>query len=257
MSVDTQAFESWMRSKSIVVDGGVSINTDAVKGYGLVASRELSPGHVIASIPKRELICVKNSAIAGQLKKAGLADTLGTAVALLYELSLKDQVCPQHPMQALVLTCLVSAQSRWYGYLKLLPRRATVPMFWTQTELHELKGTELCGTSAEDRKMLLGDWTDRVLPLVAAQPKLCPKQYFNEEVNARCSVPAVTQRSDPTPDWQMFCDAVSVVASRAFWVDEAHGEALVPFAVSPLYPEHFQHAHGNPSCPGHFEHAQR
>jgi hypothetical protein len=138
------------------------------------------------------LLSVRNSGIRALLEEAGLSDSLGVAVALMHERSLGNR-------------------SRWHGYLKTLDRRADVPIFWSDAELCGLQGTELTwGDSLrEDRANLAADFAGRVAPLAARHPKLLPVAHVNAKA---------------------FLEAVSVVASRAFYVDDTHGESLVPFA---------------------------
>ncbi len=39
----------------------------------------------------------------------------------------------------------LGSNSKWYGYLKTLPKTFDTPMFWKEEELEELKGTDIEG----------------------------------------------------------------------------------------------------------------
>jgi len=69
-------------------------------GLGVVCVADVTPGTVLASIPKHRLLSVANSPLKLLLEGAGLGDSLGVVVALLHERSL-------------------GRKSTWHGYLQV------------------------------------------------------------------------------------------------------------------------------------------
>lgn len=111
---------------------------------------------------------------------------------------------------ALVLAVAVEAadpDSRWGGYISTLPPRGEhVPLFWAPGVLGMLAGTEAEGRAAADAAAVDADWEETAAP-------------FLESLGTRHGVTL-----------PLFKAAASWVASRAFGVDEEHGQALVPLA---------------------------
>jgi SET domain-containing protein 6 len=168
--------------------GAVALTASVAGGTGVIAKRDLAVGEIISKVPKSVLLSVRNTDIAEVLDKAGLRDQLGVAVALMHERS-------------------KGASSKWSGYISNLPERENVPIFWDDAALAELVGTEIQDSTTQDREGYQRDYETIVLPFTKAHPALFPGN---------------------SGSYSMFCSAVSVVASRAFWIDKWHGEALVP-----------------------------
>ncbi|KAK1300635.1 hypothetical protein QJS10_CPB13g00894 [Acorus calamus] len=181
-----------MKAQSI----GVSDSLDLVDaggddGVSVVAARDVAEGEVVASIPKRACLTVRTCAASEVIEAAGIAGQLGLSAALMHERGLGEA-------------------SEWYGYLQMLPRRAYVPLTWTVGEVDELlKGTELQKIVKEDKIHLHEDWKECILPLIASDPS-----KFNLKNSGI----------------EQYFDAKSLVASRAFEIDDYHGYGMVPLA---------------------------
>lgn len=104
------------------------------------------------------------------------------------------------------------AASPWAGYLASLPEREYVPFFWADEELAELAGTELQDKPQADRQLAREDYDAHVAPLLARHPK---------------RLPAIS--------YELFSRAASLVASRAFGVDDWHGAASAAVPPSQRY----------------------
>ena len=115
---------------------------------------------------------------------------IGLAIALMYEIG-------------------IGKKSRWYGYIQSIPKKEPLPMFWNDDSFKYLKGTELEKSAREDRKLLESDFESIVLPLTETYPDI-----FTKEI---CTL-------------DNFLNASSLVSSRAFQVDNYHGDAMVPLA---------------------------
>lgn len=106
---------------------------------------------------------------------------------------------------ALVLAVAVEAAdrgSRWAGYLSTLPPAGEhLPLLWSPDTLAMLAGTEAGARAAADAAAVEADWAEAAAPFLATLP-------FRHGVTL-----------------PLFKAAASWVASRAFGVDDAHGQA--------------------------------
>ena len=98
--------------------------------------------------------------------------------------------------------------SPWHGYLKTLPDSEPLPIFWSPEDVELLAGTELEEMLETDLNLMRQDYDESIKPILARHPELDMASL----------------------DFQAFRRAASLVASRAFYVDSAHGEGMVPLA---------------------------
>lgn len=120
-----RAFKRWMISESIECSDAVDITDRPYEGIAVIAMSDLKEGEVISVIPKSACLTIKNSAAREMIEAAGLDGILGLAVAIMYEKSLGED-------------------SKWFGYLQLLPEEESLPLVWSLDEIDELlRGTEL------------------------------------------------------------------------------------------------------------------
>lgn len=97
-----------------------------------------------------------------------------------------------------------SLAARRHGYFQALPPREYVPVLWTEAELALLEGTELAGQVEADRQLMAADFEEHVLPLLGRYPG-----------RLQHAASAFTREG--------FSVAASLVASRAFGIDDYHG----------------------------------
>ena len=165
---------------------------------------------VVPSIPKSACLSARTSSCAPQLIAERLGGGLALNVAIMYERALGEK-------------------SRWYGYFSILPSRGerTLPLFWNADEsgaskgrapfFEALKGTELSEHVKEDVKNLREDYVENVVNgLCVNHP-----QIFDPDVH--------DARKNPEA-FQNYLEAASLSASRAFFIGDVAGEALVPIA---------------------------
>ena len=164
-------------------------------GVLVLAKRDLSPHMGLARIPKSVCLSVLNvKPVHSRLEQFDLEDEFDIALAA-----------------AITHEILLGAKSRWHGYLSsLTPGGESVPMLWNEEQLRLLEGTGMEEEVDQDRQRFAYFWTHHVRPLLedALGPGRVP------EGNA----------------FKAFLSAVSYANSRGFYVDERHGEAMVPFA---------------------------
>lgn len=159
-------------------------------GLGIIALKDIEEGRELCSIPKSACISIRTSGIADVLEQESLGGGLGLIVAVLYEMSL-------------------GKASPWYEYLNAIPTREYLPIFWNEQEISALEGTELQDSAATDKEAMLEDFESHVAPI----PNKYPGRFIGNFVT-----------------FHNFMNAASLVASRAFGIDEFHGESMVPLA---------------------------
>ena len=96
-----------------------------------------------------------------------------------------------------------------------LPVAEPLPLVWSDAELALLAGTGI-GERARTRRAQLEDTWQKIGACAA------------EADDAGEASDAL--RTFQLPDWRAFVHTETITSSRAFYVDDVHGEALVPFA---------------------------
>jgi SET domain-containing protein 6 len=188
-------FEAWMRGAGIRWDAAAVALVAGAAGcggaaVGVHALADIPPGAQLCSIPKSACLTPLTTSIADLLQREQLGGGLALTVALAHERSL-------------------GAASAWHGYLRSLPPREYLPMFWTPQEVALLEGSELEGRAAAEAADVADDYAAHVAPALARHP-------------ARLRAAGLTR--------EHYAAAASLVASRAFGVDSSHGEGMVPLA---------------------------
>lgn len=194
-----ESFKEWMSLMRITWNAQViSFIADAPHCSGLalaiVTNHDVEEGKELCTIPKAACISTKTTGIADIIEAEEIGGGLGLVIATMYEKAL-------------------GPASKWHGYFEAMPDREYVPMYWNESEAAELQGTELGGTVDDMRQEVLEDYEENVLPLIAKYPDRFGSLENKEEISA-----------------DAFAAAASLVASRAFGIDDYHGEAMVPLA---------------------------
>ncbi|MBC8474911.1 MAG: SET domain-containing protein [Bacteroidetes bacterium] len=188
-------FLSWSVSNGIQVLDAVRVDArwDGVsKMYTLciVSTRHLHCFEKLLSIPKTVCLGAKTCSISKELVAVGLGGGLALNFAIAQELALGPDSC-------------------WFDYLCILPSKGeqSLPMFWSKQERKKLKGTSLYSHIIMDDQSFADDYEFGF--------KLLQK-YINF-------------KSDRV-NFELYKKAVSIAASRAFYIDEYFGECLIPWA---------------------------
>ncbi len=115
-----------MRDNNVQYSDALSFHIgDTAADIGVKALYDLYEGEMIATIPKQACLTIISSEAESMLSEAELGGGLGLAVALMYERSIGEQ-------------------SKWSGYLRLLPFQQCLPFVWSSAEIDRLlNGTEL------------------------------------------------------------------------------------------------------------------
>ena len=117
---------------------------------------------------------------------------------------------------ALALERRAGAKSRWAPYVDSLPRDAPLPLLWSPAELRHLAGTGLDATSRRRRARL------------AANYRAAAAEWADGEL----------------PPLDAVLRASTLVSSRAFDVDSAHGVGLLPLIDALNHKPALAPAHG-------------
>ncbi|KAG2434596.1 hypothetical protein HXX76_007491 [Chlamydomonas incerta] len=198
-------FEDWMTKAGITWDTSV-ITLRAGDGdaagraqpatadapWAVYAVSDVPAGHVLATLPRGAVLSAASCGLAAVLRAERLGGGLALVAGVMYEAAR-------------------GPASKWHGYLRSLPRREYLPVFWSRAQLEALGGTDLAGQAEDDRASMAADFAAHVEPLLGRYPGRLGRLAGGWHLEA-------------------FMHAASWVASRAFYVDDTHGDALVPLA---------------------------
>jgi N-lysine methyltransferase SETD6 len=168
---------------------------------------DIPQGSQLATIPKSACISTSsNLYLHPIIQKEQLSGGLALVVSLMYELSL-------------------GPNSAWAPYLSAMPSTdgEYLPQFWSHHELALLRGTEIEIIVDKDLQLMKEDYETHVQPMFAKYPHLfdCSKNNNKDDSDTTTSSPW---------SFKAFQVAASLVASRAFGMDDEHGDAMMPLA---------------------------
>ena len=181
--------------------------------YAVFARRDIAAGEVVVrSIPKSACLSARTSSCAPQLQAERLGGGLALNIAIMHERSLREK-------------------SKWHGYFAVLPHRGerTLPMFWPDAALQTLRGTELAAHVAADALSLREDYDEHVVNgLCVRFPEVFdPLLYADTPRDERNDL---SRNESVSKGFESYLEAASLAASRAFFIGDVFGEALVPVA---------------------------
>jgi hypothetical protein len=168
-----------------------TITDDQIK---IVSKKNICATTKIGRIPKSACLSLKNVPdVQTRVHQFGIEDDddICLAAAITYEMA-------------------IGKKSRWHGYLSSLPKDGEfIPLIWPEDLIEFLPPGDLYDEIAENKRRYTYYWNEHVVPLLT--------DILGSSAGRRLSL-------------EMFLRAVSFAGSRAFFVDRAHGEALVPLA---------------------------
>ncbi|KAH6914399.1 hypothetical protein BKA70DRAFT_1261294 [Coprinopsis sp. MPI-PUGE-AT-0042] len=165
-------FIKWFQDAGGEVDIGAMGIVDfppSEGGRGAVALRDLPEGHVLFTIPRLLTLSTRTSQLPELIgfeewKRLGLHQGwVGLILCMMWEVSR-------------------GSESKWSGYMAILPDQFSTPMFWSENELTELTGTSIIEKlGKEDAER---DWETKVKPLVKDMPQLFlqGEQFYSLEM---------------------------------------------------------------------------
>eukprot|EP00002_Diphylleia_rotans_P024565 TRINITY_DN4859_c1_g1_i4.p1 TRINITY_DN4859_c1_g1~~TRINITY_DN4859_c1_g1_i4.p1 ORF type:complete len:457 (-),score=80.27 TRINITY_DN4859_c1_g1_i4:107-1477(-) len=190
----------WLRIHGVVLCTDASTNTPRIRisfispaqGYGVLATTDLNVGDCVCRIPKSCVLSRRNSSVAAILERESLwkCKRSSLIVAALHERSLKEK-------------------SKWHGYFQILSEYEDLPALWTGPDKALLEGTEFAAQIEEDAEKIVSKYQRLVIPLLDKYPDIFDRSFITLE---------------------RFVQMSTLVASRAFQVDQYHGDSFVPLA---------------------------
>lgn len=182
--------------------GASSSSSSARRHYAVFAKRDLEPDETVFTVPKSATLCAANSVTMGpRCERGKLGGGLALNAAAMRELG--SATGRENRGEN-------TARMRFDGFAAILPIRGerTLPMFWDDSLLKELRGTELAGHLEEDEDNFKEDWETCAEALELTEEELASGDFSLER----------------------FKEVASIAASRAFYVGGKYGECLVPCA---------------------------
>ncbi|KAM6567919.1 hypothetical protein CsatA_027047 [Cannabis sativa] len=187
-----RSFKRWLKSKGINFIDALQICDCPLQGISVRTLCDLTLGDVVATIPKQACLTVETSGARDLIEAYSLndGDTLGLAVAIMYERSLGQS-------------------SPWAPYFSVTPyQEESLPLVWTSEEVDGL----LCGTSIhkavkDDQALIREDWEERIQPLLKMESSKLDPSFFRVED---------------------YFAAKTIIHSRSFWAGDFHGYGMIP-----------------------------
>nr|CAD7427011.1 unnamed protein product [Timema monikensis] len=193
-------FISWMKSNGAEVDG-VKIAHFSGYDYGLQAEKDFEEGELMIAVPRKLMMSADNA-----------------KDSVLGPLMRKDPMLQHMPNVALSLLLLAekfNPDSFWRPYIKVLPTLYTTVLYFTTSELQELKGSPTLEPTLKQCRNIARQYA-----------------YFSK---------LFQNTTDPASDllrdvftYEQYCWAVSTVMTRQNFVPSADGTGMV-HALIPLW----------------------
>ncbi|PPQ84597.1 hypothetical protein CVT25_015800 [Psilocybe cyanescens] len=171
-SPEIQSFLSWFQSHGGYIDTSAMDVVDfpaSEGGRGAIALVDIPENHVVFSVPRLLLLTPRTSALPARM---------GVQAWRRYGL---------HKGWAGLILCMMweaarGAESKWCPYFEMMPTRFDTPMFWSEDDLAELKGTSVVDKLGKEEAEK--DYTDKVLPAIHSRPDL----FAKEDIPTRYSI---------------------------------------------------------------------
>ncbi|EKX44125.1 hypothetical protein GUITHDRAFT_109909 [Guillardia theta CCMP2712] len=134
---DMKDFLEWLTAKGMNFQSQVDVAITNGTGRGLLARRSFMPGETMLAVPPELLITpdmARRSEVGRAFREHGLDDCSGG----------EDSTYECMPLLAMHLTVLYYNESHdFHPWMKILPRKLTTPLFWSDKEREELQGSNL------------------------------------------------------------------------------------------------------------------
>ena len=177
------------------------------------APSSIPAGTLLATIPKNTaVLSARNSVARDALEEEKIGGGLALLLATLVEVALGEK-------------------SRFYLYLQSLPPRGEyLPVLWPQNSMKQLlRGTSLSPeTVVGDRERVKEDWGEEAAPF--AERHAAKLLGLEKKATTAATDNDLLTGPDGPFSLRAFFRAATWAASRAFGVDDDHGQALVPLA---------------------------
>ena len=195
----TSSFSEWLSAQNVSLNG---IRLESLPGTGgtrVMATRKIKKGDPLCSVPESAVLSLHTASNAA-------------TEALL---DVDEPPWPDSAVQTLVVSYeqRLGDKSRWHPYLAAV-QPADSPLLWEDNALALVAGT---GLDEAARK-----WREELSAEHAAMRQHLRERSRHQHDPTFSAMAAVPLRA--------FMEAASLMASRAFFIDGTHGDALVPAA---------------------------
>ncbi|KAI0335074.1 SET domain-containing protein [Cubamyces sp. BRFM 1775] len=185
-------FVTWFLSQNGTLDTEkVGIVDFPGHGRGAVALQDIPEDHTLFTIPRDLTLSMRTSSLPNLMGKSWKEHGL-------------------HEGWAGLILCMMweeskGPESKWSGYLDVLPNKFDTPMFWGEEDVQELQGTAVVDKIGRDEAER--DYHDKVAPAIKGRPDLFPE----DKIDAHFSL-------------ERYHIMGSRILSRSFHVEQWKGE---------------------------------
>ena len=134
--------------------------TDA--GTGIFATKAIPARTTLVSVPFKQCISVES------VSKSALMSLIENRPGLL---NYPDEVIAMWLMYAVTHMNDVSESPEWRHHIDTLPKTYNTPLFWSDEELNEIKGYNVCHLTNLMKKQIKADWDTLHQPLSEEYPE--------------------------------------------------------------------------------------
>ena len=223
-------FTTWCKDRGVTLAPSLELRRCGTESSNncsnaIFAASDVRLGDVLCSIPKHACFTAATCTLAHLCARIGHRDAVrdlgasGLVFALAAERATSTYLQTNSARVARGASCTDAPRpgSGWTPYLGLLKHSEHVPYLWSDRELLALQGTQLVESAWADRGYMREDFRRCSATLLAVA-----RAAGDEGAALHDALRAVT--------YEGYTFAASVVASRAFYIDAAHGHGLVPVA---------------------------
>ncbi|KAJ9068606.1 hypothetical protein DSO57_1026946 [Entomophthora muscae] len=171
--------------------------------FSVLAKTDIPTDAIVCKIPKLAVLSWRTGGVSNILEDEEIAGAISLVLTLMYE---SQQ----------------GFKSPWYGYLQSLPEYVSLPSMWSEEELSLLEGVDSLSKAQKTRNDQIEDYSEIVVPLVKKYPEVFQKKFFS---------------------LNNFFRACSLVSSRAFHLDDYHGDSMIPLADMFNHRSGLEHVH--------------
>ncbi|KAI9225116.1 hypothetical protein BC828DRAFT_401605 [Blastocladiella britannica] len=153
---DYERMSAWLQREGADFANVTIHKSHESEGYGIYAARAIKAGSPVAYLPSH-LVLSEHDALASPLGKAFMAYNA--------TITPRDQYAERHVCTKTILWLFMMHEhwvrgpaSKWWPYLRALPRQYDTPLYWTADERQWLAGTNLAHVVAEKQRELERDF---------------------------------------------------------------------------------------------------
>ncbi|KAF9955323.1 hypothetical protein BGZ65_003461 [Modicella reniformis] len=149
------AFLGWLEANGATVSKSLSLQDYSAEyaGRGVVAIGDINKDEELFSIPRSLLLSPETSELAKKIDLASLEGWNPLMMCMIYEYCCGEE-------------------SQWKPYFDILPTEFSTPMFWTNEEQEELKGTGVIDKIGKEEVESI--FKEKLWPLISSNPDLFP-----------------------------------------------------------------------------------